>query len=239
MVENQARNIRCYRYKTWFDYGILILAHVILLPLWLSVWAIVPLLIWAWDRGPVFYRQERTGKDGKRFTIIKFRTMVPGADRKGPVWTMPADPRVTPIGRLLRRTALDELPELISIWKGDMSLVGPRALGAEEHRTLEQQIPGFAQRLQVPPGLTGLAQVYDQTDCAPNKFRYDLEYINTMGPMLDLKLLALSVWNTLGGRWDQRSGKLAEPDTTSGRSVNDVPDEEMPNLEQGRIKGRR
>ncbi len=135
--------------------------------------------------------------------------MVPDADRMGPAWTTEGDPRVTRIGKLLRRTALDELPEVLSIWTGHMSLVGPRALDVEEQKGLEQQVPGFAERLRVRPGLTGLAQIYDRTDDADDKFHYDLEYLQHMGPWLDLKLLVLSVWNTLAGRWDQRGGKPA------------------------------
>ena len=136
-------------YKRRFDLTVLVLAHMLLMPLWLLLWTIIPVLIWLSDRGPVFYKQKRVGKDGQVFTILKFRTMVPGAESTGPAWTTEGDPRVTRFGKLLRRMALDELPETLSIWKGDMSLVGPRALDLEEQRGLEQQIPGFAQRLQV------------------------------------------------------------------------------------------
>ena len=194
-------------YKLWFDLSFLLLAHILLFPLWILLWTIIPCLIWIGDRGPILYRQQRVGKDGRVFTILKFRTMVSDADRTGPAWTTEEDPRVTRVGRLLRRTALDELPEILSIWKGDMSLVGPRALDMQEQRALEQQIQGFEQRLQVVPGLTGLAQVYDYTDDADSKFHYDMQYLNRMGPWLDVRLLVLSVWNTLGARWDRRAGK--------------------------------
>lgn len=208
---NHGQSVGSNGYKLWFDLTVLILAHLLLLPLWVLLWSVVPLLIWLGDRGPVFYRQERAGKGGRIFTILKFRTMVLDADRKGPAWTIEGDPRVTRVGKLLRRTALDELPGVLSIWKRDMSLVGPRALDVEEQRSFEHEISGFESRLQVLPGLTGLAQVYDRTDDAYDKFHYDLEYLGRMGPWLDTKLLILSVWNTLGGRWDQRSGKWAEP----------------------------
>ena len=196
-------------YQRWFDLAVLILAHLLLFPLWLLLWALIPLLIWTEDRGPIFYRQQRMGKDGKPFTILKFRTMVPDADRKGPAWTTEGDPRVTGVGRLLRLTAMDELPETLSIWKGDMSLVGPRALDVQEYPWLEKQVPGFRERLRVKPGLTGLAQVYDRTDDGPTKLRYDLEYIQRISLWLDVKLLVLSVRNTLTARWDRRSGKPA------------------------------
>lgn len=133
--------------------------------------------------------------------------MIPGADVQGPAWTTEGDPRVTALGKLLRRTALDELPGILSIWKGDMSLVGPRALDVEEHIDLQRLVPGFAKRLQALPGLTGLAQLYDFSDDAFDKFHYDLKYLERMGPWLDLKLLALSVRYSLVARWDRRRGK--------------------------------
>jgi lipopolysaccharide/colanic/teichoic acid biosynthesis glycosyltransferase len=178
-----------------------------LLPLWLILWTVIPFLIWTGDRGPIFYRQKRAGKNGKEFTILKFRTMVPHADRHGPSWTTTGDKRVTRVGKLLRRTALDELPEVLSILRGHMSLVGPRALNVEEQRELEQQFPGFEKRLQVRPGLTGLAQIYDRDDYAQNKLHYDEKYLTCMSPWLDLKLLVLSVYNTVSARWDRRLGK--------------------------------
>ena len=115
-------------YKRWFDVSVLVIMHLALLPLWVMLWTLIPIVIWLGDRGPVFYRQQRAGKQGRVITVLKFRTMIPNADRIGPAWTMERDPRVTRFGKILRRTALDELPEIISILMGDMSLVGPRAL---------------------------------------------------------------------------------------------------------------
>ncbi len=166
-------------------------------------------MVWLEDRGPVFYRQVRAGKDGRPITVAKFRTMVPEAEKRGPAWTLENDPRITRVGKLLRRTALDELPETWSIWKGDMSFVGPRALDVSEHRLLESQMAGFEARLAVRPGLTGLAQVYDVENDDREKLRYDLEYIGKMSIWLDFKLLLLSVRNTLFGRWDTRQGRKA------------------------------
>ena len=197
-------------YKRRYDLTILILAHAVLLPVLLLLWIIIPVLIWSGDRGPIFYRQNRTGKNGRTISILKFRTMVTDADRAGPSWTTEDDPRVTRFGRILRRTALDELPGVLSIWKGDMSLVGPRALELEEHKVLEQQIEGFAERLKVTPGLTGLAQVYDRADDASVKFAYDREYIQHMGVWLDTRLLFLSALNSMTGRWDKRTGKVSK-----------------------------
>ena len=120
--------IRNGAYKRPFDLGILLFAHVLLLPLWVMLWPLIPIAIWLGDRGPVFYKQRRAGKDGRMFVVRKFRTMVPDADLKGPLWTVQGDTRLTKVGKILRRTALDELPELWSIFKGDMSFVGPRPL---------------------------------------------------------------------------------------------------------------
>jgi lipopolysaccharide/colanic/teichoic acid biosynthesis glycosyltransferase len=194
-------------YKRWFDLTVLLVAHVILAPIWLLVWTVVPILIWLEDKEQVFHRQQRMGRGGKPFNLLKFRTMVIGAEGMGPAWTTENDPRVTRVGKILRRTALDELPEIISIWKGDMSFVGPRALFVDEQLALEELMPGFEKRLQVRPGLTGLAQIHDRMDDPQEKFRYDMEYLQKLNPLLDTKLLLLSVWNTMRGRWDHRSGK--------------------------------
>ena len=136
--------------------------------------------------------------------------MVPGAQELGPFWTKNNDPRVTLVGSILRKTALDELPGLLSILSGHMSFVGPRALNVEEQNLFESQIPEFSLRLSVPPGLTGMAQVYDRTDDASTKLHYDLQYIESMGIWTDAKLIIRSVLNTFLGRWDSRSGKGAQ-----------------------------
>lgn len=219
-------------YKRWFDLTVVCLAHLLLLPLWLVLWTVIPLIIWLSDRGPVFYKQKRIGREGKVFTILKFRTMIPDADNHGPAWTTTGDPRVTPVGRILRRLALDELPEILSIWKGDMSLVGPRALDVEEQRALERKVPGFSQRLGVLPGLTGLAQLYDSTDDAYDKFHYDLEYLQRMGPLLDARLLVLSVRNTLTARWDHRQGKPLHWEGAQPPPEDDEQDYESPEWSQ-------
>lgn len=116
------------------------------------------------------------------------------------------DRRVTAIGRFLRATAMDELPQLVNILKGDMSFVGPRALATGE---LSPSIPGFQERHQIRPGLTGPAQVYAPRDASlEEKFRYDLEYIRTRSFWGDLRLVLLSVWVTLRGRWETREKKI-------------------------------
>lgn len=165
------------------------------------------LLVKVEDGGPIFHIQERWGKGGRKFKAYKFRTMVPDAVEK---WGLkPAeedDIRVTRIGKFLRATAMDELPQLLNIWKGDMSFVGPRALAVEE---LEASFPGFQERHRIRPGLTGVSQVYAPRDAAlAEKFRYDLQYIQNHSFIGDLKLLVLSLGITLRGKWESRQRKI-------------------------------
>ena len=190
-------------WKRPFDLIVLTVAHITLLPLWVVLWTILPLSIWMYDRGPIFYSQRRVGKGGATFEVLKFRSMVPDAERlTGPVWATENDPRITGVGRFLRKLALDELPQVINIWKGDMSLVGPRAERPELVEEFTRLYPGFPKRLAVRPGLTGAAQVYGRYFTSPrDKLRYDLLYIQRMSMWLDLKLLALSVWITLRAKW--------------------------------------
>ena len=212
-------------YKRTFDLTLLLFSHVLLFPIWLLLWTLIPFAIWMGDRGPIFYRQRRAGRGGRVFIIHKFRTMVPDADLKGPTWTLQGDLRLTRVGKILRRTALDELPELWSVLKGDMSFVGPRPLDENEQKQLEDQIPGFHQRLMIRPGLTGLAQVYDSVDSARDKFKYDVEYIGRMSPWLDGKLILLSILNSLGARWDRRAGKAVESvEVQSDLEIDQLPD---------------
>lgn len=208
-------------YKRPLDLTILAFAHLfpLLMPVWLLLWTLIPLAIWLQDRGPVFYRQKRAGKDGRVFTVLKFRTMFQDADRPtGAVQATRDDPRITPVGRILRWTALDELPQLINVLKGEMSLIGPRPECIEFHERFVREVPGFERRLQVRPGLTGLAQVKGAYDSPrPEKLRLDLEYIERMSLWLDLKLLFLSVRNSLLARWDRPRANPA------GSVRNDMP----------------
>jgi lipopolysaccharide/colanic/teichoic acid biosynthesis glycosyltransferase len=183
----------------------------------LPVWAALAALVKIEDGGPVFFGQERVGQAGRPFLAYKFRSMIPDAEaRFGALQASEHDPRVTRIGRLMRATAMDELPQLWSIFRGDMSFVGPRALrpGEIEVRgdgvmeTLEA-VPGFAERHAVRPGLTGIAQIYAPRDITRrHKFRYDRLYIRRQGLWLDVRLILLSFWITFRGRWEHRSSKV-------------------------------
>ena len=201
------------RLKRSFDVSLAGLGIVLSAPLW----AAIALAVKAGDGGPVFYGQERVGLGGRRFTSWKFRSMVPDADRRwGPLQASERDRRVTRVGRLLRATAMDELPQLWSIFVGDMSFVGPRALLPAEIETraggvLErlEDVRGYEARHMVPPGLTGLAQVFAPRDIPRRrKFRYDLLYIRRRSFRLDLMLIALSFWITFRGRWERRDRKV-------------------------------
>ena len=190
-------------WKRPFDLAILTAVHIALAPLWIVLWTVIPLAIWLYDRGPVFYTQARLGKGGRIFRVYKFRSMITDAERfTGPVQATEDDPRVTPVGRILRNRALDELPQAINMWKGDMSLVGPRALRLEESLPFTQRHPEFQRRLLVRPGLTGVAQVYGRKSTPMlGKLRFDMLYIRHMSPWLDIRLLTASIWFTFVARW--------------------------------------
>jgi lipopolysaccharide/colanic/teichoic acid biosynthesis glycosyltransferase len=181
------------------------------------LWILFSLAIVFEDGLPVFYLQERVGRGGRIFKAIKFRSMIKNAEEEtGPVQAAENDPRVTKIGRILRATAMDELPQLLNILKGDMSFVGPRALRPKERevrgkpdKTEIEKIPGYHERLSVRPGLTGMAQIYLPTDALrKQKFRYDLDYIKNRSLLLDLKLILLSFWITFRGKWESRGRKI-------------------------------
>jgi lipopolysaccharide/colanic/teichoic acid biosynthesis glycosyltransferase len=168
-----------------------------------------------YDGGPVLYAQDRVGQGGRLFRVWKFRSMRPDAEASaGAVQATEDDPRVTPVGRVLRATAMDEIPQLWNILRGDMSFVGPRALrpgeievaGGREIRL--ESIPGFAARSAVRPGLTGVAQIYAPRDVARrHKFRYDRLYVRRQSFWLDVRLILLSFWITARGTWESRGPK--------------------------------
>jgi exopolysaccharide biosynthesis polyprenyl glycosylphosphotransferase len=191
------------RIKRMLDIALAGMALLALAPLLLSI----ALAIRLDSEGPVFYRSTRLGRRGRPFTMFKFRTMCPEADRlkgklahlntlKGPVFKMPNDPRVTRLGRFLRRSSLDELPQLINVLKGDMSLVGPRPPLPDEAASYD----GWHwRRLDVPPGLTGLWQISGRAS-EPDFDRWvawDLRYIDEWSLGLDLQI----IWRTIPAVW--------------------------------------
>ena len=198
-------------YKRAFDIVLLIIAH--LTPpfpiIWLLLWVVIPAAIWINDRGPIFYRQRRVGLGGREFNVFKFRSMIPDAESMtGAIWSPKEDSRITRVGKFLRATALDELPQVVNILLGQMSFVGPRAERLELYRDFMQNLPEFSQRVAVRPGLTGLAQVNGGYDMPPEeKLAYDVEYIRRMNPWLDSLLILRSILTTITARWDAKGHK--------------------------------
>jgi len=196
--------------KRAFDVALSAVGLIVSAPLWL----LIPAAIKLEDGGPIFFPQARVGLGGATFTALKFRSMVPDAEAAtGPVQATVDDPRITRVGRILRATAMDELPQLWNIFAGDMSFVGPRPLRPGEievrgdgmMRRLDE-IPGYEVRHRVRPGLTGLTQVYASRDISSaDKFRLDCLYLKRASFWLDLKLIALSFWITGRGEWEKRN----------------------------------
>ena len=204
----------CARQRA-FDLAVIAFVFVAPAPLWLALALAVAAAIRLEDAGPVLYRQERLGRGGRVFSMWKFRSMVEDAEwRTGPVWARSRDARSTRVGRVLRRFHLDELPQVVNVLRGEMSLVGPRPERPELARRIEEQgrCPGFARRLSVRPGLAGLAQSRGRCGIsARNKLRYDLVYIGAMGPWLDLKLFAACVWRAFRGPRRAGTARRARP----------------------------
>lgn len=147
------------------------------------------------DRGPVFYKQERLGKDQKQFFVYKLRSMRTDAEKIGGAqWAEKDDPRITKVGKFIRKTRIDEIPQLVNILFGDMSLIGPRPERPELTYKFNKDIPGFVNRLVVKPGLTGWAQVNGGYDISPaEKLKWDIDYIKNRSIMLDLKIIFKTV----------------------------------------------
>lgn len=183
------------------------------------LWLVIAILIWFEDKGPIFYSSDRVGKDGVLFKNLKFRTMTSDSDKRfGPLQARENDKRITKVGKILRATAMDELPQLWNIFTGDMSFVGPRALlpveietgpGGSQEAVPISDIPGYDKRTTVTPGLTGIAQIFAPRDIVrKHKFVYDLLYIKKQSFKLDIKLILLSFWITFRGKWETRGKKF-------------------------------
>jgi lipopolysaccharide/colanic/teichoic acid biosynthesis glycosyltransferase len=171
---------------------------VVLSPLILVALALVRLT----SKGPAIYAQRRLGLDGKIFTLLKIRSMYLESEREGPRWSLPGDPRVTPIGSLLRWTHMDELPQLVNVVRGEMSLIGPRPERPEIVTQLERCLPHYGRRLAVRPGISGLAQVLQAPDTnlssVRRKLSYDIYYATHLSWWFDLRITAGTVLHLLG-----------------------------------------
>jgi len=194
--------------KRCFDIVVAGIAMVVLSPVMLMV----AVLVKGYDKGPVFYKQTRLTIDGKTFELYKFRSMIVNAESDGVARLAKAnDSRITPIGKVIRQYRLDELPQLINILKGEMSIVGPRAERPEIAKQYEKDIPEFAYRLKVKAGLTGYAQVLGRYNTTPyDKLMWDLMYIEGYSFFMDLKIIMMTI------------KILFLPESTSGVGENDV-----------------
>jgi lipopolysaccharide/colanic/teichoic acid biosynthesis glycosyltransferase len=157
------------------------------------------------DRGPVLYRQRRVGRGGEEFELLKLRTMIVGAEELGAGWAVDEDdPRITPVGRILRRLSIDELPQLWNVVRGDMSLIGPRPTLAYQ---VEAYTPRQRRRLEVRPGLTGWAQIHGRAALAwEDRIELDVWYVDHRSPLVDLKILARTPFALFRGTYRGATG---------------------------------
>jgi Undecaprenyl-phosphate glucose phosphotransferase len=176
----------------------IVLSLVALVPAGILM-AVIAVLIKLTSRGPIFYRQERCGLNGRSFMMLKFRTMRVDAEAAGPQMTAKNDPRKTWLGGILRATNLDELPQLVNVLKGDMSLVGPRPERPVFVRKFAKSIPGYMARHAVKAGITGWAQVngWRGNSSLRRRVQFDLYYITHWNPLFDIRILFLTVWRML------------------------------------------
>jgi len=191
--------------KRILDFVFALIILIILSPIFL----IIALLIKIDSKGAVLFKQDRLGKNGEVFKIYKFRTMCQNAEKKGSgIYTYEEDPRITKIGRLLRKTSLDELPQLINIIKGEMSFIGPRPPVPYHPYKYEEYPMDAKRRFDVLPGMSGYAQINGRTDISwPEKFKYDIEYVNNYSFRLDAKIFFLTIYNVFA-RKDIYSNKV-------------------------------
>jgi lipopolysaccharide/colanic/teichoic acid biosynthesis glycosyltransferase len=199
-------------FKTTADTVIALILFAVSLP----ILVLAGLLVKLTSRGPATYCQVRVGRDGRPFTIYKLRSMYHNCEKEsGARWSAPGDRRITPVGHVLRKTHIDELPQLWNVLRGDMSLIGPRPERPEFVRVLERTILGYRGRLAVKPGVTGLAQIQLPPDTdiesVREKLALDLCYVERYGPLLDARILAGTVLYLLGVPYGAVRRALALP----------------------------
>lgn len=200
------------------------MAALVLLAATLPLMLILAALVRLTSPGPAFYAQSRVGRNGRIFLMYKLRTMRHRCEvETGPIWSPPNDSRVTSLGRILRKTHLDELPQFVNVIQGNMSLIGPRPERPELVASIEKSIPRFRERLALRPGMTGLAQCQLPSDLGlhtvSRKLAYDLYYVRAVNPWLDLRIvlgtafyLLGAIAHALGRRMVSPYGQAAERD---------------------------
>jgi len=200
-IPESARALRAERWKAVLDVPLAALMLVAAIPVLVAA----SLLVRATSRGPAIYTQKRVGRGGRVFTIYKIRTMAHDCESlTGPRWSMPGDPRVTPIGEVLRTLHIDELPQLWNVIRGDMALVGPRPERPEICKELRRAVPGYDRRHTLKPGITGFAQVHLPPDSSlqsvRNKVIYDRFYTQRVSVFMDLRVYVCTAFKLLGLR---------------------------------------
>jgi lipopolysaccharide/colanic/teichoic acid biosynthesis glycosyltransferase len=197
-ANNSAPSRTYYRWKARLDFAMAVVLLILTCPVILLAMVLVKLT----SRGPAIYMQQRLGQAGRTFTIYKIRTMYQHSERDtGAVWSRPGDPRVTPVGWILRAAHVDELPQLVNILRCEMSLIGPRPERPEITAQLERVLPGYRKRLNVRPGVSGLAQVQLPPDSdiagVALKLSYDLYYVWNLSLWLDLRITVATLFKVL------------------------------------------
>ena len=187
--------------KVIFDVVFAIVLLIIRLPLWFFIACVIKLD----SKGPVFFKQVRLGKNNEKYTLIKFRTMIENAEiETGPVWTDKKDPRITFVGKWLRRFYLDEVPQLFNVLKREMSIIGPRPERPYFAEQLVKKYPSYLDRLSVKPGLTGWAQINQSYDISiedvGQKLKYDFYYIENLNFIFDLQIMIKTILVVLLGK---------------------------------------
>lgn len=198
--------------KTIIEWAVALVLFVSTMPLMLVLAALVRIT----SPGPAFYAQLRTGRNGQSFLMYKLRTMRHHCEAQtGPVWSLPNDNRITRLGRILRKTHLDELPQFLNVLQGNMSLIGPRPERPELISTIEKTIPRFRERLAIRPGMTGLAQSQLPSDTGlhtvSRKLAYDLYYVREVNPWLDLRIVLATVFYLLGAFSQSLGRRMVSP----------------------------
>ncbi len=222
--------------KRFMDIALSLIVLILTSPVLL----IVSLAIKIEDGGPVFYKQARITRGGKIFNILKFRSMIPNAEKDGK--SQPAvdnDPRITKIGKIIRATRIDELPQMLNILKGDMSIVGPRPERIEHVQKYSQAIPEFDFRLSVKGGLTGYAQVYGKYNTTPyDKIRLDLMYIENYSLMLDIKLILMTIRIMLKKESTEGFNELLEAERKKAKLLDELHKELAEHKEESAVGSR-
>ena len=199
-------------FKSFMDIVLSIIGLIIISPILL----IVSLAIKIDSKGPVIFKQERIGKDGKAFKIYKFRSMVVGAEKMGTgVYSKKGDNRVTRVGKFIRMTSIDELPQLVNILKGEMSFIGPRPVLTYHPWKYEEYTPEQLKRFEVRPGVTGLAQIHGRKQVEWEKrIKYDVEYVEKLSLWLDIKIFFITIYKVLFMKDNENTEKITNTKET-------------------------